>query len=188
MFKSLRSAACLAVLACSTALASAATVTSTTYDFYGLGWDGAKYAGIGGEFVTNASNDITSISGVFGNSGGLFGNISGLVPTNFEQGVNFNFDNKYNPTTGFDDAGVLFLVNGQQVNLYGESDGAHVYTYYNGFGDLVLNLDLTVHQIGQTFATEVSAVPENGIVYLMLAGSLILGGMSLRQQRKAIRA
>lgn len=180
MYKSLRSAACLAVLACSAALASAATVTSTTYDFGFFGFDSSKGAVTTGSFTTNASDDITAISGYFGDTMGLFGPITGLAPLSLGTSTGFNFDNKYNGS--FDDAGVLFLVGGQQVNLYGEPDGAHVYTYANGFGDITGHL--FVHEVSQTFAPEVQlpAVPEPTSMALMLSG--LMGMAFLIKRRK----
>lgn len=180
MYKSLRSAACLAVLACSAALASAATVTSTTYDFGFLGVDNTKAAVTFGSFVTNATNDITSVSGSFFDTMGLYGAISGLKPLNSDGG--FNYDNQYN--NGFDSAGMLFVVNGQDVNLYGEPDGTHLYTYFNNFGDITG--DLWIREVSQTFAPEAQlpAVPEPSESLMIAAGLLGLSGLAMRRKAR----
>ena len=182
MYKSLRGIAAIALLSCAaaTAMASAPVVATETYSFFDYGIDADKGTASAGTFVTNGDGDITSISGVFGDSYGTFGLIDGLVPLNTDGG--YYYDNKY--TGDFDYDGLLFDVGGTHVNLYKDDGSYYIWTTANAFNGMKVDLEIT--RVSETFLSEVSAVPESTSAAMMLAGLVGLMGLSLRRKARTM--
>lgn len=135
-----------------------------------------------GQFVTTGNgstpSDILSITGTYSDGTTVNGALS-LVPVSVGGGVQntspdgfYYFDNVYGGAGGLDNAGLLFLAGGQEVNLYTDNGTFTVATTYAGFGGWTYT--------PVTFSA--TAVPEPGSVALLLAG---LGALGVAGRRRA---
>ena len=163
------------------AAVSATPVNAAVYEFT---FDGSVYDAVG-QFVTDANNNITSITGVVTVTSPDFdgGAISLLTapypyPSVLTPGWGWSFSNTYSNGI-FDGDGVLFAFGTSNIGNIYNFDGKNYFSAEAPGGELL--------DPGDEGTLTIAAVPETSTWAMMILGFIGVGFVALRRKQAALR-